>query len=270
MSEDQSRTDRENSSFWDELCGTGFARSLGIERVDAEALCRFDDAYMRFYPYLWDYVRPRFDGRRVLEIGLGFGTLGHLISSRGAEYHAVDIALGPVRMMQRRLRDLGRRERALRVSALSLPYPDGAFDEVYSIGCIHHTGNLPGAIREVRRVLKVGGRAVVMVYNAYSLRRLLETPIGDLLRGPSFTARSSASERARYGASVNGEAAPHTAFVSTRQARRIFAGFAHVKIEKRNCDEVVKLKGRIHVPRARLLGTVGRRLGLDLYVVAER
>src|SRR5579864_7035914 len=101
----QQHIDQENKGFWDELCGTSFAISLGITTHDADALRTFDTAYLDFYPYLLPYVDTEpLAGRRVLEIGLGFGTLGEVIASRGAEYHGVDIAENPVSLMRERLR----------------------------------------------------------------------------------------------------------------------------------------------------------------------
>lgn len=38
-----------------------------------------------------------FGGKKVLEVGLGYGTLGQLIASRNADYYSADIAEGPSR-----------------------------------------------------------------------------------------------------------------------------------------------------------------------------
>lgn len=45
-----------------------------------------------------------------------------------------------------------------------LPYPDGTFDLVVSSMSQHHWGDVRGGIREVRRVLRPGGRA--WIYDA--------------------------------------------------------------------------------------------------------
>src|SRR5262249_43655732 len=52
----QSDTDARNAVFWNELCGSALARSLGITDSTAEGLRRFDEAYMAMYPYLSRYV----------------------------------------------------------------------------------------------------------------------------------------------------------------------------------------------------------------------
>ena len=208
----QVEIDRQNASFWSELCGSGLARSLGITGDEPDALERFDAHYFGFYPYLKGYV-DRFDlsGRDVLEIGLGYGTLGQYIAERGAVYHGLDIAPTPVEMMRHRLRMLGQDgdERVLQGSALEIPWPDETFDSVYSIGCLHHTGDLERAIAEVHRVLRPGGHAVVMLYNRHSARRLRA----------GLRSRSAAAIRGSYDQNAGGEPAPHTDFTSRREAQ---------------------------------------------------
>lgn len=255
--------DSQNASFWSELCGSGLARSLGITGDEPDALERFDSAYFGFYPYLKGYVE-RYDlsGRDVLEIGLGYGSLGQYLAERGAVYHGLDIAPTPVEMMRHRLRLQGidAVERVRQGSALDVPWPAETFDYVYSIGCLHHTGNLGRSILEVHRVLKAGGAAVVMLYNRHSARRLLA----------EARARSAAAIRRSYDQNAEGEPAPHTDFTSRTQARGLFAPFSSISIDGRNFDDL-HLRGRRLVSRQRLLHTpLPRLLGLDLYIVARK
>ena len=168
--------DEANARFWDMLCGWSMAQAIGITGDEREDLARFDQAYLAYYPYLAPYFEERLAGRRVLEVGLGFGTLGQLLAERGAEYHGVDIAAEPVSLMRRRLEmsGLGDPARVVQASALALPHDDTSFDDVVSIGCLHHTGDLQRAIDEVHRVLKPGGTATVMLYYRHSVRQLVQ------------------------------------------------------------------------------------------------
>jgi len=272
----QSETDARNAAFWNELCGSGLARSIGINDRTPESLRKFDEAYMTMYPYLARYVTAEnLPGKKTLEIGLGYGTLGQLIASRGCQYHGLDIADGPVEMMRYRIALLGK-EAAARVqtgSALDIPYPDGAFDYVYSIGCLHHTGDLPRAVSEVYRVLAPGGRAVVMLYNRHSFRRLAQLRMRYAWEVLTGRRRGNFGEaaRARYDSNAAGDAAPHTDFVSRGDVRRhLFKRFSRVRIDVQNFDGYVLFRGRIVIARENLLGNVARILGTDLYIVGTK
>jgi SAM-dependent methyltransferase len=272
----QSETDARNTVFWSELCGSALARSLGITDRTPESLRKFDEAYMAMYPYLARYVTAEsLTGKKTLEIGLGYGTLGQLIALRGCQYHGLDIADGPVEMMRYRLALLGK-EAAARVqkgSALDIPYPDGTFDYVYSIGCLHHTGDLPKAVSEVHRVLAPGGRAVVMLYNRHSFRRLAQLRMGYVWEVLTGRRRGSFGEavRARYDTNAAGDAAPHTDFVSRSDVRRrLFKRFSSVRVDVQNFDGYVLFSGRIVIARENLLGNVARILGTDLYIVGTK
>ena len=69
-----------------------------MQDASAESLARFDRAYLDIYPYLERYL-PWHSGERLLEIGLGYGTVGQLLAQRGTDYHGLDISPGPVAMM---------------------------------------------------------------------------------------------------------------------------------------------------------------------------
>jgi SAM-dependent methyltransferase len=259
----QSTLDQRNAAFWDELCGSALARQVGIEDVSPESLAKFDAAYMSHYPYLYRYLPERFDGAELLEIGLGYGTLSGELVARGASYYGLDIADGPVEMVRQRLGFAGHPEAAARVvqgSALELPHPDGSFDYVYTIGCLHHTGDTPGAVAELHRVLRPGGTAVVMLYNKHSLRQLLKVELPELLR----RVRSHDEVAAMYDTNEAGEAAPHVDYSSKGDVRRMFGAFTSVKIDVHNFDATR------FIPRERLLGNVDRVLGLDLYITASK
>jgi len=233
--------DDRNRAFWEELCGSGLARSLGIDEITPDSLARFDQAYLDFYPYLAGYLDALpVEGRETLEIGLGFGTVGQILATRGAGYHGADIAAGPVATIRERLRWLGRPadESVVQASALELPWDAGNFDIVVSIGCLHHTGDLPRAVGEVHRVLRPGGKALVMLYNAHSFRRLVLAP---RVRRRAGRGNGEADVRAMYDVNSAAEAAPHTDFVSRRDVRRLFAAFSSVSIVLQNANRVTDL-----------------------------
>jgi ubiquinone/menaquinone biosynthesis C-methylase UbiE len=226
---------------------------------------------MEMYPYLDRYLPDAESrGESLLEIGLGYGTVSQILALRGLDYHGLDIAAGPVEMVRYRLAHLGVDDPEARVgvgSALEIPHEDESFDHVVTIGCLHHTGDLPRAVAEVERVLQPGGRALVMLYNRRSYRRI-RMSIGRMLRRLRGEHVDEEEVRGSYDRNLEGEAAPATEYSSLGETKRLFAGFSDVHIRRENFDDL-RFR-RLAVPRSRLLGWPARLAGLDLYITAIR
>ncbi len=258
-----------NAEFWDELCGTTLARSIGVTDSSPESLRRFDAWYFDFYPYLERHIPfSALAGKRVLEVGLGYGSVAQRLAERGALYQGLDISPGPAAMVNHRLRQMGLEGSARVGDVLSCPFDDASFDYVVAIGCYHHTGNLQRAIQETWRVLRPGGGAMIMVYNAYSYRRWIRWP-GPTLSyflwdkfGIGHAPRPGERERAAYDADSKGRAAPETVFVSAAHMRRMAADWRSVEIRRENIGGELVLS---LIDRNRLLKSLGPRVGLDLY-----
>lgn len=274
----QKDIDEKNASFWDELCGTSLAKSLGINELSAKNLLRFDKKYLSYYPYLYKYVlNENLKHKKVLEIGLGFGTLGSLLVSQECDYWGIDIARNPVELMLYRLSLMGINsvDQIITGSALEIPFENESFDFVFSIGCLHHTGNLTRAVGEVERVLKKKGKAIIMLYNRNSLR-MLNARFIFWLKGLAAIKNKNKNEemdeniRGLYDKNTKNEVAPHTDFTSKSEIKKIFKNFSMIKIEKQNFDPLIFLNRKIIIPREKMLNNIARIFGLDLYITATK
>jgi SAM-dependent methyltransferase len=264
-----STADRKNAEYWDMLCGWALAQDVELTGDEVEDLRRFDAAYLDYYPYLLDYIDPpALRDKDVLEIGLGYGTLSQLLALAGARYVGLDVAQEPVALLERRIASLGDRVtgRAIRGSALALPLEDESFDYVYSIGCLHHTGNLPQAVQEVHRVLRPGGTAIVMVYYSHSIRHLV-APLRRIVDA-DWRRRYDAKVRALYDTDPSGAPPPHTEYADHDDVRRLFAGFGSVSAEVRNFPEWM-IRG-LAIRRTWFLDNIASRIGLDVYITAVK
>lgn len=264
----------ENIEFWDELCGSTVAATLGIKDASAASLARFDRWFGDFYPYLDRYIPFRdLAGKRVLEVGLGYGTVSQRLAEAGARYHGLDIAGGPVAMAHHRLRQARLDGEVRQGSILECPWPDAFFDHVVAIGCYHHTGDVARAIAETHRVLRPGGGATIMLYYAYSYRRWRHWTFATLRallaeRTGRAPPPPSAAERTYYDIDTKGRAAPETVFVSERFVRRVMANWSRLDIARENFD----FRGRLarYVPRSTQLRWFAPWCGLDLYCRAVK
>jgi SAM-dependent methyltransferase len=101
----------------------------------------------------------------VLEIGTGLGTHAQLMAPRCKSFTGIDLTETASDLTTRRLSLLGLPGRALRMDAEEMQFSSGSFDYVWSWGVIHHSADTRRILAEMRRVLRPGGSATVMVYH---------------------------------------------------------------------------------------------------------
>ena len=85
----------------------------------------------------------------MLEVGLGYGTVSQKLAQCGAIYTGLDIAEGPVSMVNHRLSSNNLNGSASQGSILAPPFETESFDAIIAIGCLHHTGDLSRALINV-------------------------------------------------------------------------------------------------------------------------
>jgi SAM-dependent methyltransferase len=265
-----------NAAFWNEPCGSHAARVLGVKDASIESLKRFDDWYFGFYPYLASRIPfAELRGKDVLEVGLGYGTVSQRIAETGCNYAGLDIASGPVRLVNQRLLQNHLRGHAKQGDILEPPFKEGSFDFIVAIGCLHHTGDLAQALARCFDLLRKGGTLIVMVYSAYSYRRW-KMAFGATLRYwfderrgyRGVIASHRASERAAYDTDSSGTEAPHTDFISKRSLASMCATFAEFDANYENIDNGFPFW---FAPRRILLRTaIPKIVGLDLYARVVR
>jgi SAM-dependent methyltransferase len=115
-------------------------------------------------------------GLRVLDAGCGMGRFAEFCADAGADVHAVDLSSA----VEAAARNLGHRANLsfYQADIMNLPFADGSFDAIYSLGVLHHTTNTRRAFLSLIRLLKPGGRIAIWVYST-KLRLMFG---GELLR----------------------------------------------------------------------------------------
>jgi ubiquinone/menaquinone biosynthesis C-methylase UbiE len=120
-------------------------------------------------PYKFPWIMERIEreaaqlrGAHLLEIGCGMGYDSLEFLKRGVRVTATDLTPRAVELARRHFEIEGVRAEDVRVeNALDLSFQDNTFDAVWANGVLHATGDTALAIRQARRVLKPGGRAII-------------------------------------------------------------------------------------------------------------
>src|SRR5438094_4832154 len=106
---------------------------------------------------------------RILDAGCGSGVTAARLMERGYAVWGIDLA----EPMIRQARELCGSDQFGVGDIEHLPFADNSFDVVVSLGVIEYLESDEQALREIRRVLRPGGRAVVAIPSGSSpLRRM--------------------------------------------------------------------------------------------------
>ena len=102
-------------------------------------------------------------GERALDLGAGTGDLAAaLLGTAPASARVIGLDLSPGMLAVSRRRLAGPRYGAVIANAEALPLGDASVDRVISGFVLRNIGDLPRALREMRRVLRPGGAAVLL------------------------------------------------------------------------------------------------------------
>jgi SAM-dependent methyltransferase len=124
-------------------------------------------------------IAARLSGGSYLEIGAGNGET--ILSLLDYYEHLVGTELSPVRARQLQLLFAQNPKVEILVNNVEqggLPFPDSTFDAVAIVAVIEHTVEPIGVMREIHRVLKPGGRAIVDTPNIAKWTRRLKLLAG--------------------------------------------------------------------------------------------
>lgn len=284
-------------AFWQaHPCGTKFSDAeIGtrefFERIEAH---RYEKEW--HIPAAANFASAR--GQRVLEIGCGLGTDGAKFAQAGADYTGVDLTEAAIELARKRFELFGLKGRFQVADAENLDFPSDSFDLVYSHGVLHHTPDIQAAIREMHRVLKPGGRAIVMLYHRGSynyrvgisiLRRagmgLLKSTAGikliNILTGEPVDALRERAELLRasrngqlsadelLNQSTDGAGNPLARVYSRREARELFKDFRKVELRTYFLNKrFIPIIGNL-LPRS-VESALASRWGWHLWIYAKK
>ncbi|MGA9769960.1 MAG: class I SAM-dependent methyltransferase [Blastocatellia bacterium] len=268
----------ENSAVWKQKareqwsanpCGAHVARALEFgTRAYFDAIENY--RYQEYAPWMKEAMGfDRYAGRRVLEIGCGTGTDLLQFARCGAHVTGLDLTPRSIEIARQRFSVYGCAGQFAIGDAENLAFPDESFDLIYSFGVLHHAPDTERAITEAHRVLRRGGRAVVMLYHRASLyywggliakRGLLK---GELLR------HTPAEMMSRYVEHTETEGRPLVKAYTRREARHLFRNFSDFEISVNQLTRAeLGRAGRV-IPES-VFQWLARNFGWNLIITATR
>jgi len=245
-------------AFWQaNPCGSKFTDAPLGSRQFYESVEQYRYKKEWHIPLAADFASTK--GLKVLEIGCGLGIDGVQFARAGADYTGVDLTEAAVELAQRNFELLSLPGTFRTADAENLDFANDSFDLVYSHGVLHHTPNTAQAVKEIHRVLRSRGRAVVMLYHrdSYNYRinisilrragaRLLKWPWGiKMVRRLTGEPLDSLHEHARQlkenqngyfrseeflNRNTDGTGNPLTHVYSRREAGSLFQAFSEVEL----------------------------------------
>ena len=270
--------------FWDSApCGTRHGEDVPGSQAFFKSVEAHRYAQEFHIPLVAEFTAHA--GDRVLEIGGGLGTDGRQFARNGARYVDLDLSRQSLEMARRGFGHDGLSGRFLHGDAERQPFASGAFDLVYSHGVLHHTPDTERAVGEVWRLLRPGGKAIVMLYARESLGYLSSHVLGRarLLRlrrqmgREAFNAfiglpagyRGWMSTQTVINNSTDGVGNPLSKFYTAGELRALFGRFSSVALEKHYVPrhKIPLIGARLPQPVAMWLG---RLAGSYWYIKAVK
>lgn len=220
--------------------------------------------YERYYKHIKELSEFEYHGgEEVLEVGCGIGTDLVEFAKHGAHVTGTDLGPDQVALtkLNLELRGLPYRE-VCEANAEHLPFKDNTFDLVYSIGVIHHTPNTEQAIREMFRVLKPDGKAIVLVYARGWKHYIKRCFIHGILKGRWFANKFDWQKVYNEASEVHGYT-PKTGVYTKRQIKKMFSMFPTVELHKKRMGEFFEYRPYNTIMFPRFINNIAKLFNLE-------
>ena len=145
----------------------------------------------------WGLAALHYQHGRVLELGCGTGNLQRALAGRTADAPVgLDVSAQMLAITRRKLLRAGRPIRLIRAAAQALPFQLAAFDSIVATFPTDYIAD-PPTLAEVYRVLRPGGRLIVVLGAAFDRDGLYERLVGLAYRLTLQRSPRAAPDRAR-------------------------------------------------------------------------
>jgi SAM-dependent methyltransferase len=248
--------------YWDErpLCASQIPFEVGTKD------------WFEYYDKLREGIEPidfsyelheyrDFKGREVLDVGCGNGYVLSKYASEGADVTGIDLTPTAVNICRKRFALLGLRGEFKVADAQQLPFERDTFDCVCSMGVLHHVPDTEKAVAEIWRVLKPGGRLIIMMYHRNSIQYQLK------YRLVSWVKRRPMQDLVNE---FDGVGNPKGDVYSKRHLRRLLHAFDDLEMRVGFLEPLMFTRRLSYFVPRWALGLLQSRVGWNLYAKGRK
>ncbi len=142
----------------------GFGQEWSTFTQHALSDCERKELFDKYFCLIDWSKKPR----RCLDMGCGSGRWAALVAPLVEELVAADASPEALQVARRNVR--APNVSFVESSTENLPFPDGSFDLIFSLGVLHHLPDTEGAVRSLTRKLCPGGILLLYLYYAFDDR----------------------------------------------------------------------------------------------------
>lgn len=224
-------------NWWDDLCMqwyTDYDKNLTEEKLHS-VLPELEESFYSEDHLIFNLDLKTIRNKSILHIGCGGGAADCILRKYGANVISIDIS-------GQRAASTGLKHSlmkdgfgfAAQANAENLPFEDHSFDIVYSNGVWMHSESYENIAKEAHRVLKPGGKLVIMLYAKYSSQYLIHFLYDGLLKGylwkygKKYWLGAATEGKPKHNDTMN----PFTAAFSFSEVNKLLSDFTDIRMKK--------------------------------------
>lgn len=171
--EEKTYFQNQNINFWENNpMRYDWNKKLNLKEGSEEFFKEIDRRFFDHFKKIYKWNKNPFDNfidfetlkdKKVLEIGIGSGSIAAILAKNCKNYKGIDITKYAVQLTSQRLKKFNNVE-VLKMDAENITFDNNSFDFIWSWGVIHHSSDTDKILKEIARILKPNGEAFFMVY----------------------------------------------------------------------------------------------------------
>lgn len=202
-----------------------------------------------------------FRGKMVLDVGCGNGYVLSKYAAEGARVTGIDVTPTGIDISRKRFEMLGL-DGDLRVAdAQNMPFEDDSFDCVCSMGVLHHVPDTAKAVREIWRVLKPGGRLIIMMYHRHSVNYQVNYRLVNFITGQPMQEMVN---------QFDGVGNPKGDVYSKQELRQLLSGFTDLEMRVGFLEPLMFTRRLSYLVPTSIIPLLGKWFGWNLYAKGRK